>query len=361
MLFLCLLCAPALAGADTAAVSVAPRPARVLVEAAASDQRLNFDFVVRNPTRDTVRIRRVEVSVRDRAGALVLRRDVDGSGASPAILTLRPDRELPPGDSGLVFNPFASFAPDLDLASLRYRFELEGKDTAYVAETEVRPERWAPRTALVLPLAGRQWVLHGHDFLAHHRRWNPLHPVARMFGATGSFSRYALDLVPVDERGEIRRGRSDANDDFFGWGAPLRAPGDGVVLAAYDGDADDDRATRRSSFDPERLARDPMHFYGNYVVIDHGGGEVSLLGHLMRGSVTVRPGERVRAGQAIARMGASGSAEFVPHLHYELRTGPGMAADGLPAYFRGFRRLLGSRSVTVDVGPVDSGDFLEAR
>ncbi|HEX8271374.1 MAG TPA: hypothetical protein VF615_01910 [Longimicrobiaceae bacterium] len=57
-------------------------------------------------------------------------------------------------------------------------------------------------------------------------------------------------------------------------------------------------------------------------------------------------------------VGSSGSSMF-PHLHCELRSGAGLNVEGLPAYFHGFRRLLGSRSTEVRVGPVDSGDFLQ--
>ncbi|PTL82866.1 hypothetical protein DAT35_18020 [Vitiosangium sp. GDMCC 1.1324] len=40
-----------------------------------------------------------------------------------------------------------------------------------------------------------------------------------------------------------------------------------------------------------------MELAGNVVVIDHGGGEYSLLAHMQQGSVTVKAGDKVRAGQ----------------------------------------------------------------
>jgi len=58
-------------------------------------------------------------------------------------------------------------------------------------------------------------------------------------------------------------------------------------------------------------------------------------------------------------VGASGDSLF-PHLHYELRTGPGIkGVEGLPSYFSGFRRVLGSGTVTVEKGQVDTGDIVE--
>jgi murein DD-endopeptidase MepM/ murein hydrolase activator NlpD len=102
-----------------------------------------------------------------------------------------------------------------------------------------------------------------------------------------------------------------------------------------------------------------MKFYGNYVLIDHGNGEFSLLGHLMKGSLQVKAGNRVKRGQAVAKAGNSGSSNN-PHVHYELRTGRDLKCDGLPATFLGFKRHLGSRVVAIKAGPVDTGDLIES-
>ncbi|MGH8237369.1 MAG: peptidoglycan DD-metalloendopeptidase family protein, partial [Steroidobacteraceae bacterium] len=60
------------------------------------------------------------------------------------------------------------------------------------------------------------------------------------------------------------------------------------------------------------LQEDGMVLFGNYVVIDHGNGEFSHLGHLKPGSVQVAAGDKVRAGQPIAQVGTSGSSLFPP-------------------------------------------------
>lgn len=64
---------------------------------------------------------------------------------------------------------------------------------------------------------------------------------------------------------------------------------------------------------------------GNGVVIDHGDGWETQYCHLARGSVRVKVGEQVRAGQPIARVGLSGQTEF-PHLHLAVRH-DGVAVD----------------------------------
>ena len=59
---------------------------------------------------------------------------------------------------------------------------------------------------------------------------------------------------------------------------------------------------------------------GNGVVIDHGGGWETQYCHVARGSVRVKQGDKVAAGQPIARVGLSGNTEF-PHLHFTVRHG----------------------------------------
>jgi murein DD-endopeptidase MepM/ murein hydrolase activator NlpD len=56
--------------------------------------------------------------------------------------------------------------------------------------------------------------------------------------------------------------------------------------------------------------------YGNYVVIGHGGGIMTLYGHLLETDVTV--GNAVTRGQRIGLEGSTGWSTG-PHVHFELR------------------------------------------
>lgn len=101
-------------------------------------------------------------------------------------------------------------------------------------------------------------------------------------------------------------------DVAAGAGAPVTAPADGVVTLAPP-----------PSFSLE----------GNLVIIDHGLGLTSAFLHLS--SASVRVGQRVRQGEVIGRVGATGRATG-PHLHWSLvwngaRLDPQAAAGAMSA------------------------------
>ncbi len=325
--------------ADT--IRVEPRPSIPHAEQRGATWLLNHDFVLRNDTGDTVTVSMVEVEARDAKGALLARRFLDDNGTRPSIETLGP-RRIAPHDSLLVFNPFVAW--DVLPARLEYRFVLKAGGTERATSVEVSPVRYQSRTKLTFPLATRTQVYDGHDVLSHHRRFDYLHPVIRQV-TSSNMMRYAYDFCPVDASGAMFQGDPGQNESWAGFGAPVLATGDGIVVAASDG-AEDNRR-----FDEGAIFTTPMVLYGNHVVIDHGNGEFSLFGHLKQGSLKVRPGDRVHAGQVIAAVGASGSAN-IPHLHYELRDGNGIRVEGLPSYFRDVRRagVRGRAPVQVDTG-----------
>lgn len=80
-----------------------------------------------------------------------------------------------------------------------------------------------------------------------------------------------------------------------GSGAPYVAPADGVVVLA---------------------AERPFSLEGNLLIIDHGMGLNSAFLHSSR--LAVKEGERVRQGQLLGYIGATGRASG-PHLHWSLK------------------------------------------
>ncbi len=57
---------------------------------------------------------------------------------------------------------------------------------------------------------------------------------------------------------------------------------------------------------------------GNAVIVDHGNGWTTIYAHMRRGSIRVRQGDKVKAGDPLGLVGMSGLTEF-PHVHFEVR------------------------------------------
>lgn len=100
-------------------------------------------------------------------------------------------------------------------------------------------------------------------------------------------------------------------------GTPIVVAADGVVVGVCTGN------------------RPPCTGYGSLITVDHGGGVVTRYPHMRAVDVLVRVGDRVTAGQQIARVGSEGQSTG-PHLHFEVRVAdrftdpvPFMAARGV--------------------------------
>jgi hypothetical protein len=330
------------------------RPAPAYIERTDGGQILNADLVITNPAPAVRKIIRLQVTVHDASGAIGYRRFIDGNGVSPAILTV-PNREVPANGTTLLLNPMPVFPNDLELARVRFDIDFEDAPGQTVsASVEVVPVVYRNRAKLQLPVGGRLIVWDGHDLLAHHRRWDYLFEPIRAFGFVSNAGRYSYDLVPVDAGGAMARGDETRNESWIGFRAPVLAPAAGTVVAVTDDQLDN------REFAMADLKRDLMVVYGNRIVIDHGDGEFSVLAHLAHRSAKVKVGDRVRAGQPIAAIGASGSAMF-PHLHYQLQTSATGTAEGLPSYFNAFTRVRGKRRVVVTAGQIDSGEIIETK
>lgn len=193
------------------------------------------------------------------------------------------------------------------------------------------------RTSLMVPFRGLGVV--GQDWITNG-------------GHGGGFGNdFALDLRGLDENYAEQKNDSDANAATAGWGREILAPAAGTVTYArndvpnnpHQGPPPDDKWFA--------ALHDPVlaYAYGDCVIIDHGNSEYSLLAHMQEGSVTVKAGDRVVAGQVMGKLGNSGSS-FGPHVHYQLQSDPRLLhGQSLPFKFQ-----------NAD-GPLSRGRFLNEK
>jgi len=97
------------------------------------------------------------------------------------------------------------------------------------------------------------------------------------------------------------------------FGARQGRPHEGIDLAAPTG-----TAIHAADNGQVLYAGDAVRGYGNMVVVQHGGDLLTVYAH--GSALLVRTGDKVTAGQEIARVGQSGHAT-APHLHFEVRRG----------------------------------------
>lgn len=96
-------------------------------------------------------------------------------------------------------------------------------------------------------------------------------------------------------------------------GVPVLASAPGKVLRLRDGVADVSvRGRPPGPIDSQEC--------GNGVVIGHGDGWETQYCHMRQGSVRVKVGDKVKAGDPIGLVGLSGNTEF-PHIHITARQG----------------------------------------
>jgi hypothetical protein len=182
------------------------------------------------------------------------------------------------------------------------------------------------------PVEGADWLAAdgpSNDEDNHHRRG-----VIILDGRSVDSRRYAIDWK------QIRDGASfsgDARDvhSYYAYGKTVLAVADASVVSARDG-LPDNMPGHGESFHPavpitlETVA-------GNAITLDLGGGQFAYYMHLQLGSLRVKIGDRVRRGQVLAHIGASGDARE-PHLHFEVTTSAKFGAgEGVPYLIERYR------------------------
>lgn len=244
---------------------------------------------------------------------------------------LSADAQLDPGEAYLNSGLYVSAAAMPD--SVRVVAEGPNGD---LGSTSLPVARYQAANQYRAPVDGRWYVFASGD-AAHHHRWVVS-------------SEYAIDIAMLGPQARSHAGDGTRLRDYPAFGQPVFAAADGVVVAAR-GDREDNAAMLRrvgESYEAYEarvmegqqalLAGDGFEgAAGNYVLIQHAGGEHTLYAHLRNDRVRVRVGQHVRAGEQIGEAGSSGNSTE-PHLHFQVIDGPDLnSARGLPVIFEGLR------------------------
>lgn len=196
-------------------------------------------------------------------------------------------------------------------------------DTVMSASVLVHAE-YSPLDA---PAGRGTWVaIRGPSNTSGHRR-----SFVAMGGDARVPQRFAVDWAMLGDDGRLFHGDSTIAANWYGFGQSVIAVASGSMVYAVD--SIPDRAAFVVSSVPVMRAREAT---GNAVVVAMDGGRFATFAHLKRGSVRVKVGDRVIAGQVLGAVGNSGNT-LGPHLHFHVSRAPALlASEGRPFVLREF-------------------------
>jgi hypothetical protein len=150
--------------------------------------------------------------------------------------------------------------------------------------------------------------------------------VRALLPLNGSYAlaqRFAIDWEQAGPDGRLAMGDLKRPDAYRIYGREVFAPADGTVIGSRN-----DLPEQIPGALPDGLPLAEAD--GNFAILDIGGGVFVLLAHMQPDSVRVRPGDRVRTGDVLGKVGNTGNSQ-APHLHLHVMNGPDpLLADGLP-------------------------------
>ena len=359
---------------DDKVVSIIAEPETIYFENARDSLNLNFDFVIKGLTERELIIKFIKVAVYDKNYNLITFRHLNHNGVgTPSIHTLG-KFEINGQKTIDVFNPFHNFSKEMKIDHFRYMFTFMDKETKeefYYGNIQIKPIYFHQKVKLFLPLQGLITIIDGHDFYSHHRRFGMTIVRNVTSGKFASnFSRFSVDFTLVGPDGNLQELIPDEfknNYDFhfsdvkkfYTHGIDVIAPADGEVVDLVNNL--EDLYSVPFSMDKSIQENSIEDIAGNYLIIQHNNQEFSHLFHLLKNSITVKVGQKVKQGEKMAKIGFSGAATTYSHLHYQLMDDKNFLEDNpLPCKFSDVIIIQGSTERRYKEIILDTGDFVRA-
>src|SRR4051794_9966619 len=177
------------------------------------------------------------------------------------------------------------------------------------------------------PVKGDHWVaLNGCCDIGFPHRTS----TATLNGLLTNSQRFAIDWKRMDDSGHFYEGDKTKNESYIDYGDDIIAAADGTITKTLD-TMDANAPGVLPANDPvlsQQLTVETVD--GNHIVEDIGGGVFAFYAHLQKASLLVKPGDKVKKGQVIAKLGNTGNAN-ASHMHFHLMNGPSvLGSDGVP-------------------------------
>lgn len=281
---------------------------------------LEYELLITNQGQGAVVIRGVEAINQEGKQLAFL-----GEKEVVARLASEEAGQVKPGEVAVLLMSVSSKqAQDLKSVThqLRVSSSREGQRAFNVMGGTVHASREAP-AEFGAPVRGGSWVVLGP--------FDPRLPGRRTSVDIDGFrvfpQRFEISLSKMADAEGTSSGSGAANADYAAFGESVYAMADGRVLQVVNG-ISDHTPGRPDSTNPD----------GNFVLMEVGD-EYLVYAGLQNGSIALKPGDPIKRGDLVGRIGNSGSSAE-PELRIRLITAPDpMRATGLEFGFQSFEWL----------------------
>ena len=203
------------------------------------------------------------------------------------------------------------------------------------------------------PLAGPGWVAANgccNPDITHRGS------VQSVNGSLYDSQRFAIDWMRLDDQGRLVHGDESDVHNYSDYGADVLAVANAKVVSVLN--SLDDQVPGRLP-EPSSITIETVD--GNHVVLDLGDGRFAFYAHLQKNSIKVRPGDSVKKGAVLGKLGNTGNTS-APHLHFHIMNGPSpMAADGIPYVIDAFDFSGQIDIAAFEAAPGITGDWGKGR
>jgi len=258
-----------------------------------------------------------------------------------------PTETLEPGHSFVVFLTLDFDRADEIPHTIQHTIHFTAEDkSAHTIPAELNVRDRAP-IIVAAPLRGSDWFAGGANGPdSYHRR-------ALMVegGHAWLAQRYAIDFAMfhmVNGKAFTWKGPENQNSSYFCYDQPIYSVAPGKVVEVLDGLPENVPHSGKLAIDLTW-----QNAGGNHVVIDIGFGLYAFYAHMRPGTVAVKQGDVIAAGQLLGHVGNTGSSSE-PHLHFHIIDHPQfLSGQGVPYEFANF-----STSPKIDVQTIPNSDVI---
>jgi len=291
------------------------------------NRHIEYDLLVTSVFSGPVTLKFVDVT--DESGKTLMRLDGDRLvEATQPLLDQKPVKSIPASSAVAVeidlILPGKTTVPARLSHRIAYDFSMTDPLATIIGKKQVDGPvvsvNQTPPIVIASPLAGTGWLaLNGCCSPNVHRNTR--------VGATDRIATsetFAIDWMRVDEGKECKNDCT-RNDDYSCFGVPVRSVSDGEVIGVRN-----DMPDERPSMIQSANIKTPFDYGGNFVYVRIRSDLYAFYGHLQPGSVTVKPGDKVKTGTVLGKLGNSGNTS-APHLHFGLLDRPDvLVSNSLP-------------------------------